>query len=70
MTGSKQVDHWTSGTVCEYSEIAGSPQNVTNTPDRKEAQSECIKENILRRCKQTWRLKSYICSYGFFIIKT
>ncbi len=27
MTGSKQVDHWTSGTVYEYSEIAGSPQS-------------------------------------------
>jgi hypothetical protein len=25
MTGSKQVDHWTNGTVCECSEIAGSP---------------------------------------------
>jgi hypothetical protein len=27
MRGSKQVDHWTRGTVCEYSEIAGSPQD-------------------------------------------
>jgi hypothetical protein len=26
MTESKQVDHWTSGTVYECSEIAGSPQ--------------------------------------------
>jgi hypothetical protein len=26
MTGSKWVDHWTSGTVCECSESAGSPQ--------------------------------------------
>jgi hypothetical protein len=26
MMGSKRVDHWTSGTVCECSEIAGSPQ--------------------------------------------
>jgi hypothetical protein len=26
MTGSKQVDYWTSGTVYECSEIAGSPQ--------------------------------------------
>jgi hypothetical protein len=26
MTGSKRMDHWTSGTVYEYSEIAGSPQ--------------------------------------------
>ncbi len=26
MTGSKQVDHWTSGTVYECSEIAGCPQ--------------------------------------------
>ncbi len=26
MTGSKRVDHWTSGTVYECSEIAGSPQ--------------------------------------------
>jgi hypothetical protein len=26
MTGSKRVEHWTSGTVCECSEIAGSPQ--------------------------------------------
>jgi hypothetical protein len=25
MTGNKQVDHWTSGTVCECREIAGSP---------------------------------------------
>jgi hypothetical protein len=28
MTGSKWVDHWTSGTVCECSEIAGSPQSA------------------------------------------
>ncbi len=27
MTGSKRVDHWTSGTVCECSEIVGSPQS-------------------------------------------
>jgi hypothetical protein len=26
MTGSKQVNHWTSGTVCGCSETAGSPQ--------------------------------------------
>ncbi len=26
--GSKQVDHWTSGTVCESSEIAGSRQYI------------------------------------------
>jgi hypothetical protein len=26
MTGSKRVDHWTSGAVYECSEIAGSPQ--------------------------------------------
>jgi hypothetical protein len=26
MTGSKRMDHWTSGTVYECSEIAGSPQ--------------------------------------------
>jgi hypothetical protein len=26
MMGSKRVYHWTSGTVYEYSEIAGSPQ--------------------------------------------
>jgi hypothetical protein len=29
MTGSKWVDHWTSGTVYECSEIAGSPQCTT-----------------------------------------
>jgi hypothetical protein len=28
MTGSKRVDHWTSGTVYECSEIAGSPQTT------------------------------------------
>jgi hypothetical protein len=27
MAGSKQVDHWTSGTVYECSEIAGSPHD-------------------------------------------
>jgi hypothetical protein len=27
-SGSKQVDHWTSGTVYECSEIAGSPQYI------------------------------------------
>jgi hypothetical protein len=26
MTGSKRVDYWTSGTVYEFNEIAGSPQ--------------------------------------------
>jgi hypothetical protein len=32
MTGSKQVDDWTSGTVCECSEIAGSPQGSHKQP--------------------------------------
>jgi hypothetical protein len=32
MTGSKRVDHWTSGTVHEYSEIAGSPQGSPQQP--------------------------------------
>jgi hypothetical protein len=32
MTGSKWVDHWTSGTVCECSEIAGSPQGSPQQP--------------------------------------
>jgi hypothetical protein len=30
MTGSKRVDYWTSGTVSECSEIAGSPQHLLN----------------------------------------
>ncbi len=30
MTGGKQVDHLTSGTVCECSEIEGSTQYVTS----------------------------------------
>jgi hypothetical protein len=29
--GSKWVDHWTSGTVCEWSEIAGSPQGFPSS---------------------------------------
>jgi hypothetical protein len=33
MTGSKQVDHWTSGTVCEWSKIAGSPQGSPPAAD-------------------------------------
>jgi hypothetical protein len=33
MTGSKQVDHWTSGTVFECSEIAGFPQASTPAAD-------------------------------------
>ena len=28
MTESERIDHWTSGTVYECSEIAGSPQNL------------------------------------------
>jgi hypothetical protein len=32
ITGSKQVDHWTSGTVYECSEIAGSPQSFPQQP--------------------------------------
>ncbi len=32
MTGSKQVDHWTSRTVYECSEIAGSPQVPSPPP--------------------------------------
>jgi hypothetical protein len=28
MTGSKQVDYWTSGTMYKCSEIAGSPQTI------------------------------------------
>jgi hypothetical protein len=30
ITGSKQVDHWTSEIMYEYSEIAGSPQMDKN----------------------------------------
>jgi hypothetical protein len=33
MTGSKQVDHWTSEPVCECSEIAGSPQGSPPAAD-------------------------------------
>jgi hypothetical protein len=33
MTGSKRVDHWTSGTVCECSENAGSPQGSSPAAD-------------------------------------
>jgi hypothetical protein len=33
MTGSKRVDHWTSGTVCEFSKIAGSPQGSSHAAD-------------------------------------
>jgi hypothetical protein len=33
MTGSKRVDHWTSGTVYECSEIAGSPQAPPTAAD-------------------------------------
>ncbi len=33
MTGSKRVDHWTSGTVYECSEIAGSPQGSPPVAD-------------------------------------
>jgi hypothetical protein len=32
MMGSKQVDHWTSGTVYECSDIAGSPQGFPPPP--------------------------------------
>jgi hypothetical protein len=32
MTGSKRVDHWTSGTVYECSEITGSPQRLHTIP--------------------------------------
>ncbi len=33
MTGIKRVDHWTSGTVYECSEIAGSPQGSPPAAD-------------------------------------
>ncbi len=33
MTGSKRVDHWTSGTVYECSEIEGSPQGSLPAAD-------------------------------------
>ncbi len=33
MIGSKRVDHWTSGTVCECSGIAGSPQGSSPAAD-------------------------------------
>jgi hypothetical protein len=33
LTGSKGVDHWTSETMCECSEIAGSPQGSPPTAD-------------------------------------
>jgi hypothetical protein len=33
MTGSKRVDHWTCGTVCECSEIAGSLQGSPPAAD-------------------------------------
>jgi hypothetical protein len=50
MTGSKQVDHWTSGTVFECSEIAGCQQGSPPTADyvsgeaRKRTCSECETE--------------------------
>jgi hypothetical protein len=34
MTGSKQVDHWNSGTVYECSEIVGSPQHQPEVTQR------------------------------------
>ncbi len=47
MIGSKRVDHWTSGTVYECSEIAGSPQGYPPAADyvgceaRRRTCSEC-----------------------------
>jgi hypothetical protein len=32
MTGSKRVNHWTSGTVCVCSEISGSPKGSPQEP--------------------------------------
>jgi hypothetical protein len=49
MTGSKQVDHGTSGTMYECSEIAGSPHNINFCPNGqggKAATLEKISFNI------------------------
>jgi hypothetical protein len=39
MTGSKWVDYWTSGTVCECSEIAGSPQGSPLAADHVDCEA-------------------------------
>ncbi len=39
-TESKWVDHWTSGTVCECSEIAGSPQYI-QMKDQRYLRGQC-----------------------------
>jgi nicotinic acid phosphoribosyltransferase len=62
MTGSKRVDHWTSGIVYECSEIAGSPKSVISplpTPvkkkfcEREKGGGQCEKRTKKERDKKT-----------------
>jgi hypothetical protein len=68
MMGSKQVDHWTSGTVCEYSEIAGSPQgsptaaNYVSCEARRRTCSERMSE--LRQQLESFTSRNFLHIFG------
>ncbi len=60
MKGSKRVDHWTNGIVCEFSEIAGSPQGSPQQPTMlvvkpegepavsvKPGQKSCVRSSVI-----------------------
>jgi hypothetical protein len=44
MTGSKRMNHWTSGTVCECNEIAGSAQ-INIIQRKKKTITEAVQKN-------------------------
>jgi hypothetical protein len=59
MTGSKQVDHWSSGTVYESSEIAGSLQGSSSAADYvgcEAGRRTCIKRETGKKelCEIKW----------------
>jgi hypothetical protein len=61
MTGSKRVDHWTSGTVYERSEIAGSPQS--SPPAAEYVGCEAIRRICSERETRTEELCEIKCEY-------
>jgi hypothetical protein len=54
MTGSKWVDHWTSGTVYVYSEIAGSTQGSPPAAEAGRRTSSKRETKIEELCEIKW----------------
>jgi hypothetical protein len=59
MPGSKQVDHWTSGTVYDCSEIAGSPQAGFKTPILNNNIRKRYHPEMAKSISSSWEIGNY-----------